>query len=141
MDALSLLIDILVVLWIGAVIVAIARAIDARPPRLRPISAQAHDRFGIAWNRIAGEFLHSPREATREAEDLVYNLLAARGHPTTRDRLPASMHEAKRWSEREREDGTEALRQTILHYRIVFENVLGRRPGDEPDRQHRREMA
>ena len=141
MDALSLLIDILVVLWIGAVLVAIARAIAARPPRLRPISAQAHDRFGIAWNRIASEFVDSPREATREAEDLVYNLLAARGHPTTGGRLPASMHEARRWSEREREDGTEALRQMMLHYRIVFENVLGRRPSDESERQQRHEMA
>src|SRR5258706_15921751 len=141
MAAWSWLIATFVVLGMGVGIVATARAIAARPPRLRPISAQAHDRFGIAWNRIAGEFLHSPREATREAEDLVYNLLVARGHPTTRDRLPASLHEAKRWSEREREDGTEALRQTMLHYRIVFENVLGRRPGDEPDRQQRRAMA
>jgi len=36
---------------------------------------------------------------------------------------------------------TEALRQMMLHYRIVFENVLGRRPSDESERQQRHEMA
>src|SRR5579871_5733830 len=55
----------------------IVRAWNARPARLRPISPQAYDRFALAWDRVATEFVHAPSEATREAEDLVYNLLAA----------------------------------------------------------------
>ena len=120
--------DIVVVLWFGAVFVGLARAWNARPARLKPISAQAYDRFALAWDRIATEFVHSPGEATREAEDLVYNVLSARGQPTGREHLPESMHEARRWIARERQDGTEALRQAMLHYRRVFEDVIGHRP-------------
>jgi len=129
MDPLRLLVDILIALWIGAVLVGIARAWNARPARLRPISAQAYDRYSLAWNRVATEFVHMPSEATREAEDLVYDLLSARGHPTGRSHLPESMHEARRWIARERQDGTEALRQAMLHYRYVFDQIIGRRPG------------
>jgi len=129
MDPLRLLVDIVIVLWVGAVLVGIARAWNARPARLRPISPQAYDRFAIAWDRVATEFVHAPSEATGEAEDLVYNLLAARGHPTGRSRLPESMHEARRWMAREKHEGTEALRQAMLHYRYVFEQIIGRRPG------------
>jgi len=129
MDPLRLLVDIVIVLWVGAVLVGIARAWNARPARLRPISPQAYDRFAIAWDRVATEFVHAPSEATREAENLVYNLLAARGHPTGRARLPESMHEARRWMAREKHEGTEALRQAMPHYRYVFEQIIGRRPG------------
>src|SRR5438309_10549310 len=129
MDPLRLLVDIVIVLWFGAVLVGIARAWNARPARLRPISPQAYDRFAIAWDRVAAEFVHAPSEATREAEDLVYNLLAARGHPTGRSHLPESMHEARRWMSREKHEGTEALRQAMLHYRNVFDHGIGRRPG------------
>lgn len=128
MDPLRLLVDILVVLWFGAVIVGIARAWNARPARLHPLSANTRDRFMLAWSRVAGEFVDSPSEATREAEDLVYTLLAERGHPTGASHLPRSMHEARRWLARERDDGTEALRQAMLHYRRVFEDLIGRRP-------------
>src|SRR5436305_1955289 len=129
MDPLRLLVDIVIVLWFGAVLVGIARACNARPARLRPISVQACDHFAVAWDRVAKEFVYASSEATREAEDLVYNLLAARGHPTGRAHLPDSMHEARRWVARERRDGTEALRQAMLHYRNVFDQVIGRRPG------------
>ena len=128
MDPLRLLVDILVVLWFGAVLVGIARAWNARPRRLRPISAQTYDRFTLAWNRVATEFVHAPAEATQGAEDLVYTLLSERGHPTGRSHLPASMQEARQWINREKQDGTEALRQAMLHYRKVFSDVIGRRP-------------
>jgi hypothetical protein len=141
MDPLTLLVRVLIVLWFGAVAVGIVRAWQARAPRLRPISAQAHDRFSIAWNRIASKFVHSPAQATREAEDLVYNLLVARGHPTASNRLPGPMHEAQGWIAREGNDGTEALRQAMLHYRLAFEQVIGRRPDEEPALAGRRTMA
>jgi hypothetical protein len=141
MDPLTLLVDILIVLWFGAVLVAIARAWNARRPRLTPISPQAYDRFTVAWDRIAAEFVQAPSSATREAEDLVYNLLAARGHPTNLERLPEPMIEARRWTAREPEDGTTALRQAMLHYRIVFDRIIGRRPSDEPVRPGRREVT
>lgn len=141
MDPLTLLVRVLVVLWFGAVAVGIVRAWLARAPRLTPISTQAHDRFSIAWNRIASGFVHSPAEATRQAEDLVYNMLVARGHPTASDRLPESMHEARRWIAREGNDGTEALRQAMMLYRRAFEQVIGRRPEEELARSGRRTVA
>jgi hypothetical protein len=103
-----------VVLWFGAVILAIVRASDSRPPRLKSISPQSHDRFALAWDAIATEFVHAPAQATRDAEALVYNLLAARGH-------------ARQWIARERQEGTEALHQAMLHYHHVLDQVIGRR--------------
>jgi hypothetical protein len=129
MDPIRLLVDFVIILWFGAVLVGIARAWNARPARMQPISAQTYDRFEVAWDRIATEFVHTPSQATREAEDLVYSLLSTRGQPTGGNHLPDSMHEARRWIARERRDGTEALRQAMLHYRRVFDDVIGRRPG------------
>jgi hypothetical protein len=131
MDPLTLLLDVLIVLWVGAVLVGIVRAWSARPPRLRPLSAQAHDRFKMAWNHIVSEFVRAPGQATREA----------RGHPTTGDRLPPSMHEARRWIARERQDGTDALRQAMLNYRKAFDSVLGSRPAARRETPREREMA
>jgi hypothetical protein len=141
MDPLTLLLDVLIVLWLGAVLVGIVRAWSARPPRLGPLSAQAHDRFKMAWNHIVSEFVRAPGQATREAEALLYNVLAARGHPTTGDRLPPSMHEARRWIARERQDGTDALRQAMLNYRKAFDSVLGSRPAARRETPREREMA
>lgn len=128
MDPLKLLVEMVVILWFGAVAVGIARAWNARPAPLRPITAQTHDRFNVQWDRIVREFVDMPSEAAREAEYLVYNLLEARGQPTGQSHLPPSMQEARRWAGRGRRGGTEDLRQAMLHYRDAFEDLIGRRP-------------
>lgn len=142
MDIFTFLIDLVIGLWFLAVIVAIVRAWQARPPRLVPLSLEARDRFVASWYRIAAGFVDAPREAVQQADALVVSLLRERGRPVLHERLPKPILEARRWTAHENKTGTEALRQAMLHYRSMFTRSIGRRPG-EPDVQEsgRREMA
>jgi hypothetical protein len=142
MDIVALLVDLLIALWLLAVIVAIARAWQARLPRPVPLSPEARNQFVSSWHRIAAGFIDAPREAVHQADALVLSLLRERGRPVQNDRLPKPIREARRCVAGESTNGTEALRLAMVHYRSIFTHSLGSRP-PEPDRQdvRRREMA
>jgi hypothetical protein len=142
MDVVAVLVDLLVALWFVAVIVAIARAWQARLPRPAPLSPEARNQFVNSWHRITARFIDAPREAVQQADALVLSLLSERGRPVQHDRFPKPIREARRCIASESTNGTEALRQAMLHYRSIFTEAIGRRP-PEPDRQdvRRREMA
>ena len=142
MDIFALLVDLLITLWFLAVIVAIARAWQARVPRPVPLSSDARNHFVNSWHRITAGFVDAPREAVQQADALVISLLGERGRPVQHDRLPKPIQEARRCVARESTDGTEALRQAMLHYRAIFTQSIGSRPL-EPDQQEmrRRELA
>ena len=142
MDIVSLLVDLLIAVWFVTVIVAIARAWQARAPRPAPLSPEARNQFVNSWHRITAEFIDAPREAVRQADALVLSLLRERGRPVQHDEFPKPIREARRWIARESSNGTEALRQAMLNYRSIFTQSIGSRP-PEPDRQEirRRELA
>ena len=140
MDPITMLVDLVIVLWFLAVIVAIVRVVQTREPRLAPISAETHNQFVTAWRRATGRFVQSPRDAAEEADAIVLSLLRERGRPVRQDRLPRSVAEARGWLAREGTSGTEALRQAMLHYRVIFEGTIGRHPQEEASAR-RREMA
>jgi hypothetical protein len=141
MDLVTALVDLLIVLWFLAVIVAIVRAWQARVPRLGPLSPEARNQFVNSWHRITAGFIDAPREAVQQADALVIALLRERGRPVHRD-LPGPVLEARHLVARGSTNGTEALRQAMLNYRSIFTRSIGRRP-PEPDQQEmrRREMA
>jgi hypothetical protein len=140
MDIATFLIDAVIGFWLLAVIVAIVRVWRARSPRLMPLPPQVRDRFLLSWERIASRFVHAPREAAHEADTLVLSLLLERGHPVQAGRLPRRIQDARGWLAREGKDGTEALRQAMLNYQLVFNRMIGsRRP--EKATENRREMA
>jgi len=142
MDMVSLLVDLLIAVWFVTVIVAIARAWQARAPRPAPLSPEARNQFVNSWHRITAEFIDAPREAVQQADALVLSLLRERGRPVQHDEFPKPIREARRWIARESSNGTEALRQAMLNYRSIFTQSIGSRP-PEPDRQEirRRELA
>jgi len=142
MDIVSLLVDLLIAVWFVTVIVAIARAWQARAPRPAPLSPEARNQFVNSWHRITAEFIDAPREAVQQADALVLSLLRERGRPVQHDEFPKPIREARRWIARESSNGTEALRQAMLNYRSIFTQSIGSRP-PEPDRQEirRRELA
>jgi hypothetical protein len=140
MDIATFLVDAVIVLWVLAVIVAAVRVWRARSPRLVPLAPQTHDRFVLSWERIASRFVHAPREAAHEADALVLSLLLERGHPVQGGRLPGRIQNARQWLAREGKDGTEALRQAMLHYQIVFNRMIGGRLREKAI-ENRREMA
>jgi hypothetical protein len=143
MDILALLIDLMIAAWFLAVVVAVGRAWRTRGPRLVPLSPEARTHFVMAWHRITAGFVDAPREAVQQADALVLSLLRERGHQVQYDRVPKPIREARHWLARENTNGTEALRQAMLHYRSIFTRSIGRRP-PEPDAQEearRRAMA
>ena len=81
MDLVTLTVDVVIALWVVAVVVGIVRAIKARPPRLAPLPEQIRNRFEVGWERISGRFLYEPQWAVGEADSLVMSLLSARGQP------------------------------------------------------------
>lgn len=143
MDLFTFLVDLGIGLWFLAVLVAIVRAWQARSPRLAPLSLEGRDRFVAAWYRITAGFIDAPREAVQQADALVVSLLRERGQPVLHERVPKPIQEARHWTARENRNGTEALRQAMLHYRSMFTRSIGRRPATEPDAQEsrRRQMA
>ena len=132
MDALSLLVDAVIALWVVAVIIGVVRAIRARPPRFAPLPEQVHSRFEHGWERIAARFMYEPQWAVGEADSLLMSLLSARGHPLDHARLPREMqqarHDAAAAANGRPRDKTEALRQVLLQYRAVFNRMIGPRP-------------
>jgi hypothetical protein len=140
MDLATLLVYALIGLWLFAVIAAVVRVWQARSPRLMPLSPELRQRFLLSWERIASRFVEAPREAAYEADAPLVSLLVERGHPVAGDRLPGRIEDARRWLELEGKEGTEALRQAMLHYEIVFNRMIGGRARDKAT-EKRREMA
>lgn len=138
MDKATLLIDILVAMWFLAIVIAFVRAWQAR---LRPLPARARDRYVLAWDRIESRFVYAPQEAVREADGLVMSVLRDRHHPTDYELLPKRAREARRkLAHDEGRGGTELLRQALLDYREVLDDMVGNRHR-ETVRQRRHQVA
>lgn len=138
MDKATLLIDVLVVMWFVAVGIALIRAWHARLMRLTP---RARDRYVLAWDRIESRFVHAPQEAVRDADGLVMSLLRDRHHPTDYELLPKRAREARRkLALDEGRGGTELLRQALLDYREVLDDMVGNHHR-EAVKEGRRQLA
>src|SRR5947207_15511922 len=122
MDIATLLVDIVIVLWITAVIVGIVRAWQARAPRLAPLDPDLRERFVQAWQQVKARSVHAPDEAVSQADSLVVALLHDRGHPLGHERVPGRLRDARgnRISEQDG-GGTEALRHALIQYREGFD--------------------
>ncbi|HET7466499.1 MAG TPA: hypothetical protein VFL29_07515 [Candidatus Dormibacteraeota bacterium] len=144
MNVVTLIVDAVIVLWVLAVIIGVVRAIRSRPPRLAPLPENVWTRFQLAWERIVARFMYEPQWAVGEADSLVMSLLSARGHPLDHARLPREMqqarHEAAAAANGRPRDKTEAMRQVLLQYRVVFDRMIGPKPR-EVAASGRREVA
>lgn len=126
-----------------AIVVAATRSRRIGRPALKPLSAEARDRYAGQWDRIETRFVDAPDEAVREADALLLALLGERQHPLSEDRIPARMRKARMLaSGREGRGGTEGMRQALLEYRAVIEEY-GHTTGDgrETARGDRPEIA
>jgi len=98
------------------------------------------DRFSNAWREEQARFVDNPREAVANADRLVASLMNARGypvsdfeqraadisvdHPLVVDNYRAAHAIAVR--DARGEGSTEDLRQAMVHYRTLFEDLLDR---------------
>jgi hypothetical protein len=106
--------------------------------RIRPLTAEERRRFTEAWRRLQATFVDDPDAAVTEADTLVTELMTTRGYPMTDFERQAEdlsvdhagvvhhYREARGIVERHarQEASTEDLRQALVHYRALFDDLL-----------------
>jgi hypothetical protein len=105
---------------------------------VRPLPPPVRDRYVQQWESVQGDFVDRPEDAVQDADLLVSSLMRERGYPTesltqriedlsvehsrTLEHYRAA-HEINRLSMKH-EATTEQLRGAMVHYRVLFEELL-----------------
>jgi hypothetical protein len=105
---------------------------------IRPLSANEKERFSEEWSGVQKRFVDDPPGSIREADDLVSEVLKARGYPMAEFDHRAedisvdhpmvvrnfrAAHEIALRHE-QRQATTEDLRQALVYYRELFDDLL-----------------
>ena len=115
---------------------------------IRPLSPEDQTRFSSRWNNVQGEFVDDPSGAVARADELIIEVMQARGYPTTDftqraadisvdhpvvvENYRAAHDIAQRRSRGQA--STEDLRQAMVHYRALFSELL---EAKQPERLRR----
>ena len=105
---------------------------------IRPLSAEARDRYSGTWQQVQGRFVDEPGAAVGEADRLVSAVMRDRGYPMDDfDQRSADIsvdlpHVVKDYraahaismANDHGKAGTEDLRQAFVHYRSLFDELL-----------------
>jgi hypothetical protein len=108
---------------------------------IRPLSNEEHTRFGNRWSEVQSQFVDDPSGAVAIADELIIEVMQARGYPTTDftqraadisvdhpvvvENYRAAHDIAQRRSRGQA--STEDLRQAMVHYRALFSELLDER--------------
>jgi hypothetical protein len=105
---------------------------------LRELSPQARTGYTRDWRQVQENFVDAPEKAAAEADSLITAVMAERGYPTgdyEQQAADLSVEHADTLSHyREAHlvvvghqvgTSTEDLRQAMVHYRTVFEDLIG----------------
>jgi hypothetical protein len=117
----------------------LARASEVKQFDIRPLSASERDRYRSQWQKIETQFVDRPTMAVVGADELVAEVMRARGYPIADFEKHAEYLSVKhpRVVEHYRAGhavidahsrgaaSTEELRQAMLHYRVLFEDLVG----------------
>jgi hypothetical protein len=117
---------------------------------IKPLEPAARERFVGSWRAMQGKFVDDPNHVVGEADQLVGDVLAARGypvadfeqqaadlsvnHPLVIEHYRAGHEIAVR--HRQGKASTEDLRQALIHYRKLFDELVG-----EPERAQTRAVG
>ncbi len=111
---------------------------------IRELDAAEREQYAARWRLVQSRFVDDPRGAVIDADDTVASLMGARGYPMADfeqraadlsvghahvvDNYRAAHEIAVR--HRQGQATTEDLRQAMIYYRSLFEDLLeGRKPG------------
>jgi hypothetical protein len=106
---------------------------------IRPLDPGARDRYAQEWAAVQEQFVDAPQLTIADAQRLVMTIMNERGYPTEGDRQMladlsvdhASVldhYRAAAAISQRAADGsasTEDLRQALIHYRALFQELLG----------------
>jgi hypothetical protein len=109
--------------------------------RIVPLSKTERTRFAAFWEQVQAHFVDNPEEGVRQADRLIVEVMRARGYPIDRfeqrvadlsvDHAEVIQHyrAARTLAEMAArgDASTEDMRQAMLHYRLLFADLL------EPD--------
>jgi hypothetical protein len=122
---------------------------------IRPLEAAARRRYMEQWREVQVRFIDAPGRATADADRLVTEVMRERGYPIEDfdERAtvvsvdhPTVVHEyrAAHGISLANDNGkasTEDLREAILHYRALFDQLLEAEESQEPDETDRIQSA
>ena len=126
----------------------LAREAEVQKYNIRPFTAAERDRFRSDWTILEQRFLERPTTAVVEADELVAEMMRVRGYPmgdfekhaahlsVTHPRVVEhyrSGHKAIGGRDG-KAASTEDLRQAMLHYRSLFEELISEVRDDVPGR-------
>ena len=111
-----------------------------------PLTPAEADRFAQSWTRLQGSFVDDPKGVLIQAEQLVRDLLRKRGfpmadferqaadisvdHPSVVSNYRAAQLILSR--DQRGEADTEELRRAVVHFRALFDELLGARTAQAP---------
>lgn len=116
---------------------------------IRSLTSPEQQRFSDEWHTTQGRFVDDPRLAVREADHLVCEVMRVRGYPMTDfDRRAEDLsvdhpHVVRNYraahqiatTEEEGKATTENLRQAMVYYRDLFDELLETQPVAIPGRK------
>ena len=115
--------------------------------RIRDLSDTERARFAAAWEIIQAQFVDDPNTAVARANDLIKDVMRARGYSPNEgfeqrtadlsvDHPDVVQHyrAAHALARVRADDGTktEDLRQAVVHYRVIFDDLLAPTPVPSP---------
>jgi hypothetical protein len=116
---------------------------------IRPLTAEDQTRFSRRWSEVQGQFVDDPSGAVALADELIMEVMHARGYPTNDftqraadisvdhpvvvENYRAAHDIAQRRSRGQA--STEDLRQAMVHYRTLFSELLEERQPEKLRRE------
>jgi hypothetical protein len=113
---------------------------------IRPLSDESRVRFAGEWRAVQERFVDEPAHAVAAADELVYQVMAERGYPmgdfaaqadlvsvdhphvVENYRVAHGIHEQAQ----AQQASTDDLREALLRYRSLFEELLRQEGGEAP---------
>jgi len=106
--------------------------------KIRPLAGRERNRFAEQWASAQSQFVDDPKGAIAEADRLVGEVMQVRGYPVgdfeqraadvsvDHPRVVDNYRQAHRLALKSERSGaeTEELRQAMMHYRALFEDLL-----------------
>lgn len=106
---------------------------------IRPLAAGDRGRFVDSWRRVQLRFVDGPGGAVTEADQLLRDVMTTRGYPVTDFEQQAAdisvdhpllmenyrLAHAIAVRQTQGQANTEDLRQAMIHYRTLFEELVG----------------
>lgn len=121
---------------------AAAKELERRQQRvnaldIKPLDPQVRNRFSQEWRTVQAHFVDDPQTAVAEADRLVGEVMQTRGYPVgdfeqraadisvDHPQVVENYRSAHDIAQRDGQATTEDLRKAMVHYRGLFEDLLG----------------